>query len=980
MPSTRVLSTPLAVALYNADGSFRQPILLATIELRSFGDASPLTLHLSSPAYIGPDDQPWDGLIHEPSQISAGGAVLTEKWNPVDVDLVIQDRPVTGQVGGATFSDLFPLYEFVGARVLLQIAFDNTMVTSDYRTIFDGTITNFRNMDSLHVSLYCSQDREWSAVIPPRVMDKTYPNAPKDLKGVPIPIRFGNWQTGRRRMTLPGHLADYDPIFWAVARGHANTLPTSSQVADGPTQPQFLVSDRECAAGTGDLYIFESSVNQIAKTLTAPGESNPAGGPNILTLPSDRVYLVPILPVGIEPSTTGLNAQELLREDKPIDLAGFASLDWDAGAKVIMLTMPDVASLGTFVQMIVYIAYNKNSWSAPLGTFGIKNLSEITQSLADFVTPATTSPIGTARPEGDDSVTIATTGPVCSKWEDIPNCVVYIDVGAAGQKVDIHRIVPIVKYVPAGRIVRPGTTRQKATRYNVRGSPSNSRRAEFRFYYRTDITTPDVTEFETGQMALPVGMPDKHHASGALPGTYTGTDGAVIEHPCDLIHWLLRELGGLPATQITSDAGAFGSFVDARAVLAGYQFFGEWAQTTDVETAVAELAAEALCWAFRRTTVAGAPWVLIPWDTGAALNYRTATDLFRFNASDRTVQQGSLSVNRTDIARVVNRLHVNFDYDQRTSSYAQQIFIAPGDSWGWDGSAYVRDQNGSGPDNREAVATSSQALYGLRDAVVNLPHVKDPATAMSIRNRTFDWLVCPRVTVDFVTFHNAIDLERGHVIALGTDWDGLIAYPKPGSDGSWGSKRFIVTEVRRLAGLPVQYAVKATEIGSPGLPVEESETPPEPVSVTLRPARDFEWCDWTVVGSYSTPWESILYDDMPNCLSTDSDSMMAMAYMDALPAEAVTIVSVTVHALLAGDGSGTVDLLTWSAEGNAASSTVTPPAGDPQEFSTTFATDGDGATWTVARVNTAAFGVYSDVAPIGSYTFDQMWVVVEYTT
>jgi len=85
-------------------------------------------------------------------------------------------------------------------------------------------------------------------------------------------------------------------------------------------------------------------------------------------------------------------------------------------------------------------------------------------------------------------------------------------------------------------------------------------------------------------------------------------------------------------------------------------------------------------------------------------------------------------------------------------------------------------------------------------------------TATSILARYFDLTVSPHVEVQFQTFVNAYDLNRGHVIEFASDWDGVIAYPGLGGDGSWANKAFRVTNLKRLRGLPPRYAVACEEV------------------------------------------------------------------------------------------------------------------------------------------------------------------------
>jgi hypothetical protein len=186
------------------------------------------------------------------------------------------------------------------------------------------------------------------------------------------------------------------------------------------------------------------------------------------------------------------------------------------------------------------------------------------------------------------------------------------------------------------------------------------------------------------------------------------------------------------------------------------------------------------------------------------VNYRTTTDPFTFKRTTPYVRENSLSRFRTRISDVANRVRVNFDWDPRLNSYAEQIYVTDTESRVYSGGAYTTDGA------RVTVAADSVLRYGARPKVLNLQWVRDPATATDILLRYFDLMVAPRVGIRLDTFVQAYDLECGHRIALGDDWDTVISFPRPGSDGSWGGKVFTVVGVKRTRS-PILYQVEAIE-------------------------------------------------------------------------------------------------------------------------------------------------------------------------
>lgn len=806
--SSGLYSAPLSVLLYNADGSFRTPYYLVTIELPAFGANPATTLHLSSPGYTGPDGQPWDDAIGQVGQVNASGAWLTPRWNPADLDIIVLDKRITGQAVGETLSDLLAAYDFVGAPVLVQIAFENTVSVTDYATVFQGRIVEWRDLNAVRFTLYCEQDRTWSQTIPKRKIDKAdFPYAPTDSIGLPRPIIVGDWNTGSR--DIPNLSSGFESAQAGVARAAYPVVIVEQESATGGlTTPKVMVSDYDMHTDPTRLLLYERALDTFAYSVDAPTITGT--GPTYAQLASYQFY-VPILATDNNTgTTTAANWQELIRKDKPYTLDGRCTLNFDSGYKVLSLLMPEISELGTFVGAQVFVWYAKNATTGtPTVTkprFGVKQPIN-GDGLADFP-DAATSPTSDTIPRGFSAVNVgpAATGGSDSiqGWDDIQNAILYADVGLATQAVEIHRLALVVLYRPNARIIRSGVRRTSidASKF-PRAGHSGFRTRMNPFDYSN--STPDLESFDAPLYAYGKGVPDSGHASGAADGHYTGTSGAVIEHPADVAHWSLRELGG--TTAITTTASEFGSFTDARTALSAYKMKAQISQEQDVESFIEDIGKEFLVWIFRRTTDPASPFVCIPWTEGAAQDYRSASDLVTFNREGAYVLRDSLRVSRTPTSSVANLVRVNFDYDPRAKTFGEQVYITDTESrvyfafglWTTDGT-------------REAEAVSSVARHGRKELTMNLKWVRDPATASNILRRLFDWRIEPRVVVKFISYLNAVDLERGHVIQMGSDWDSFLPYPKAGSNGSWSGKNLRVFSVVKLAGLPVQHEITAIEI------------------------------------------------------------------------------------------------------------------------------------------------------------------------
>ncbi len=103
--------------------------------------------------------------------------------------------------------------------------------------------------------------------------------------------------------------------------------------------------------------------------------------------------------------------------------------------------------------------------------------------------------------------------------------------------------------------------------------------------------------------------------------------------------------------------------------------------------------------------------------------------------------------------------------------------------------------------DRENRAIANAALYGdTFENVIDAPWIRDEVVAQRLRNTVFDLNAVPRVKVTF-TAERLPDLQRGRVISFDpTTFDPQVAFPNPGTSGSWTGRYFRVTEVVQNLG------------------------------------------------------------------------------------------------------------------------------------------------------------------------------------
>lgn len=793
-----------------ADSVEKASVVLATISLPGIGANPPVTLRLATSEYVGPDGVRWDPILAETPPIDHGGNWLETGWQPVDAVLSILDKRVSGQPLTDTVSAYLLTNQWIGAPVVILQAFDNLLSTSDYRVLFDGRLAGLDSMTyegAKALVYHCVQDRAWAQKkVPERVLTQTdFPNAPSEAYGTALPILLGDWRA-RRYLTHPTTPGTIEAATAGVARGAVPALIIDAPTSAGLVLPKFLVSDRDIDGSDPNdarWFMYDSTLGRIA----GPGVAtltNPAGGPATIAL-SNITQKIAVLPIEVDAGTPtpGDGLQEVLREGKNYSLSGAALLDFDANKKLARWLLPDVPPLGKFISSQLVVFYAKNAWSPTLGDAAVYNSASLTNTTQAFGSGASGTYPSDDQFQQVTTINISST--VIANWEDIKNCYIQCAVKGTGQTLQVHRAVLLVQYQAAAKVERPGVSRNVPGYIDAAGRRHHGGRNPSYYSGPLDATTP-------GTDLLSFDHPLYFYGRGKLDdgsGTYTGTANRLIEHPVDMVRYLLREFGGLTSGDIVESTGEFGSFATARSALNAYKFLVHLTDRVDVDRAIARIGYESLCWFKRTPTRAGAPFTAIPWDVGASVNYRSAAEPFIFRRHANHVVEESFDPGQGKITLIRNAVRVNYDWDPRTNSFADQLYITPTGSRIYIGGFF---NNFTTDSARETVAAESEAAYGLAEETIDLRYVRDPETATSILQRYFDLRSVNRVELEFSTFLNGYDLNRGHVIGFSSEWDALRRYPKAGSDGSWDGKVLRVVRVSRPRGRPGVYRARAVEV------------------------------------------------------------------------------------------------------------------------------------------------------------------------
>ena len=806
---------PTSAFYQRADATYRSTIYLVKIDLAANGSFAARSLYLASDYWKDPSGQQWEGLLAESgiSSIDQNSEFHEFSIRMVDCDVTLLNRRLQFQTLSDSLFSLLADYVFTGSKITITQAFRDLTSTSDFLDIFTGRIRGMDTLQQLKLVLSCTQDGSWNRPVPPRkATQSAFPRIPDDAIGVSLPIIFGDFNTGKDSFDW-GSVTGIPAYLWGRPSAPCPAVIIDPVAASGSAgNPTYLLADHELALISDFAYFWNQSVARYARHPATGGnalvKSNPAGtGPAEITL-GDRLFDMSWGPVSVHPSTTALFATTLLG-DNPFGPGGLATLDFNANRKRLDLFLPDIQSLGNFKSAKVWVIYD--STLAPKGRIGWVDANGVEAPVAgtDNLAALGSATYNNNSPTQIDSYAIP--GASLSTWAGIGNSRIFFELHTnAGQLATVYGIVLSIQFEADSRILRQGS-RIPVQQPPVPVYSASGRIVGYKKGPVTFVDTPDVTTFDSPIWTFPKGFKD----DGS--GTYTGTANALIEHPVDIARYLLVKYGNVSPSEIETAASTFGSFVDARAPLPNYKFricFNEERKLKDV---LEQLQAEGLFSIYKRCTGTGSKWICVPWQSLSGADYRTAADPIFIDplSTGYGIVAGSFKGWVDPASAIVNSVRVNFDYDLRSHSYRNQVFVtaedgSTSDSWGWDSllGLYLRDQNNYPTKPREQLAKNAVVAFGKQERTLELQYVYDGATATSIRNRYFDQLRKPHVHCRFTATMWAADLERGNVIQLADSFNQLALCPDPDSSG-WDNGVFRVTSVKRNGQNVATYDIEA---------------------------------------------------------------------------------------------------------------------------------------------------------------------------
>jgi len=274
-------------------------------------------------------------------------------------------------------------------------------------------------------------------------------------------------------------------------------------------------------------------------------------------------------------------------------------------------------------------------------------------------------------------------------------------------------------------------------------------------------------------------------------GTFTGTNGALIENPADVIrHLMVKRGNGLVAADdfnITTDGDlTLGSWIQARTdlnalVTGDYKLCVSMTEETTVDEARVEMQRHCPGLLVYRSPIDG-KWQAVCYQSSPSAE-KIYSPAFNWNA--HIDQKSPFELSQTPVDEIYTRVYVHYRYFAPQDKCLRTAFISP------DGSD---DGEGGTDGTRVTNAGTRETTYGMKNTFESdFPWIADKDSAVALRNYIFD-RAAPVLRPSFSTFHNAVDLRVGHIITFDADVDTHMVYPKYGGTVTWASKQFQVTQ------------------------------------------------------------------------------------------------------------------------------------------------------------------------------------------
>jgi hypothetical protein len=764
----------------------RDLVVLVRVSLRHPTTLAVTNVYLSTATVLTPagtvtgePSRMWVPLIADAGSISAPGAFaqtdvglcstsLVVARAAFDPTLLLDNAPVTVWLWDRSFTDFDDACAvFSNGRVL---AFDD-------------------NADT--VTLRVRQRTDWNRdLVPVEVTPEAYPQAPEESIGQRVPIVYGKaldvpfrqpWAAYPGVTNLTGGGAGKAVYYLLGGRrvGPAILVDTGRGAgAAANPKARVLVASHKCAT-VADVPFFNTPVymklgeqmcmlepvdalNDIFKTTTGSG----------LLIP-DNVALAwtSALPVDVDVvANSGENPRAVL---DPFN-DDWTRLDWTNNLKTVRMKMPSLdEKLGEMAEYYIFCGYRSNANTnlklrlrntATGGTFDMDLAASATRVIKMLRVGTAWGSPGPVAPWGFSECELEAGWPTSTP--------VITGTGTA----EIFFAGVVVRFRPRQVLIQSErgisrTEHRPVQRTGPGGGPGE--RPAWAPYTVNDLQ-PAVEELAGTFYANSEGYADD--GTFAPIGSFTGGGATtVVERGPDIIAHMLVAHGGEALANIERTAAAFGSFVDARALLKtvfeqDMVYALAVVQTTDVMTALAWMSQATMSLLILDRF--SDQWRLIPWSPDAGVNYD-----WTFRPED-LVEGTSVQTSRTPVNRLLTGLSLSYGYDAASKSFRHKTRLAWNGSNAGDKYRGLRDQYltivagvNDKLDFTTTAAFTATVAPGDYDAATAGPAV---ATAMKNANPAQDFAVeFGGVIVagynDQITFRDSVaGVDRTATIPAGT--------------------------------------------------------------------------------------------------------------------------------------------------------------------------------------------------------------------
>lgn len=654
---------------------------------------SSLTLRFASRALRPIDGEVWeDGLSCDP--LTDAVEYLGPGPNLVSWQIYLANRVLSS---GVRLDTLLHSYQWRRAVVTAwSIELNAEGVAGTFANavcrVYRGRVLDTRS-DSLKVELPLTQEFDWDVTVPDQPIDLAHePNAPDSALGLFKPIVIG----------YHGKPALIDPFSSTEYTDHDQSGGGRLAIPLITTDPGSGADDvKAIAAGHLLKKLFDPTDGHSAFMPGVGPTLSPIGTPGVTeTLGASESYLeiedgklvayAAIIPNQVATNDgirTIFNSADGPRfAMTPFNLSQYASIDQGAGKTGLMLTLPNVGSLGNIISVEACIAFSQ-SVNNPVQKVRIRPVNTVSGAAGTSILS------GTALGTGGVHILRGTwdTGFYNANWQfgdggTNKNAAILVDYdGVAGQKASIYWAVLIVKYAPARTLVGQtnilGVAYQSVDvdKFGQSGGVIIAGPRKINLPYLTYFPT-DVLQLNTPLYANAEGVPD----DGG--GSITGSAAALIEKVPDVVSWLLQAYGDVSSGDLETGTGEHGSFVDMRATSKDCRpgdfkvapYIGRQVRLSDAIKDICNQGLFSLL--FDRFTDT---WRMFMWKLGARADYD-----FTFTWATTDIVYAESLTNLDS----VHEVRVQYGYDHYTGRMLFETFVGPdGSSTGYS-TPTTRDQ------------------------------------------------------------------------------------------------------------------------------------------------------------------------------------------------------------------------------------------------------------------------------------------------